>query len=77
MSRVLHQAIVKIDFLIEMVRDVSADLDCTNSKDKFVQQLIDIMRFCKKDLREVLKQAQRERKDRLRRTKLLQKFKTL
>jgi len=77
MSRALHQAIVKIDFLIEMVRDVSADLDCTNSKDKFVQQLIDIMRFCKKDLREVLKQAQRERKDRLRRTKLLQKFKTL
>jgi len=76
MSRVLHQAIVKIDFLIEMVRDVSADLDCTNSKDKFVQQLIDIMRFCKKDLREVLKQAQRERKNRLRRTKLLQKFKT-
>jgi len=77
MSRALHQAIVKIDFLIEMVRDVSADLDCTNLKDKFVQQLIDIMRFCKKDLREVLKQAQRERKDRLRRTKLLQKFKTL
>lgn len=77
MCRAVKNAISKIDFLCEMVHDVSAELPDLNVKAKLLRQLVDIMLHCRKVLQQTSRTLQRERRDRRRRLRQLKRFKDL
>lgn len=75
MMKALDSAISKIDFLCEMVRDLSSELPDLAFKEKLLTQLVEIMLHCKKVLLQASKQSRRERINQKRRRKLLRQLK--
>lgn len=75
MTKAVRDAISKIDFLCELVEDLSSELPDITVKDKLLSQLVDILLHCRKELCEASKPFERKVRDRKRRRKLLRRFK--
>jgi len=75
MSKALKATISKIDFLCELVQDLSSDLPDISYKETLLSHLVDILQHCKLELCQHSKDLKRKASDRKRRRKLLRSFK--
>jgi len=77
MSKALKEAICKIDFLCELVQDLSSDLPNISFKEILLSHLVDILQHCRLELCQHSKDLKRKVRDRKRRRKLLRSFKDM
>ena len=74
MAKSVQKAIEKLDFLNQLLYDVSPDLNDFILRDKLIRHIADIILKCRTELVSVHHQLSQERLNRRRRQKVLNKF---